>query len=988
MESTLSLLVHVQVRLADLPGRAGESLGLDLELSISAGARVADLLTEVLRETKLHIHDHVDVEESFREDAVGLTITLRHASQTSRAIEVLLPDGALLSDLMRCGLWNGVELSLRERSNIPIWRFPVPPEPASSDTPPSTGVDEVPNAGDTEPLFLVDEMGTFKARETYLPEGAEIIITTTPAAAADQIAVVVDDASLPSPICTLVRTGGSAQVTALAAGSELLVNGTPVAGQPAALRPGSLIAVRDRLAFSITTREGLAERSPFGRVRFEPTARQRLPVYRRLRQTTVPEPPEPSTRTPFRPEAVLVSPAIGVVMYLVSHSLPFLFISMAQPIVYGIGYFRQLLEGRAGQAAKIADWNDAIADFSADFSARIAEERTGRLTEAPPIGTWLRRAFLRLPGLWERRVTDRDFLLLRMGYGDLTSGLLNEIVFPDGAINKTNRRRRFLQSVLASRFLSVRGSEAEDLYLRVASLKPDLSRNAKMADVPATADLNVHNIALIGDLRAVAESVNNLLLQISGAHSPSQVAIGALLPKDPILHRDLEWLKWLPHFQAASEMLPPEPWALGRLGANQLLESVLDTVKERLRYRNDLPLQHAVVIVHESAEVDLSLLVELGELAAGLVHVIWIGSGRGRVPQLCDLIIQVDADGAGAHPELRSGYYEWHPKGFRLERVATGVATRAARALAPLFDPRASGASAGIPSMCSLSTIVDLLADVGATPDPATSLPIPIGVVETGTFALDLVNDGPHVLIGGTTGSGKSELLQTLVASTISLYSATQVNLFLIDFKGGSTFALFRDIPHTVGFVSDLTPSEVSRAIAFIGSELRRRLLLFAQTMNRDGSPCRDYVEYHAANSEPLPRLVIIFDEFATLVEEHSEALKSVLDIAQRGRSLGVHLILATQQPSGDVVSSRVRANVSARIALRTLDTSNSETIIGSPEAARIPRTIPGRGYARLEGDRLVQFQTAYALSEQLRERLVAGQSLVSSRLFSMDRTA
>jgi DNA segregation ATPase FtsK/SpoIIIE, S-DNA-T family len=230
----------------------------------------------------------------------------------------------------------------------------------------------------------------------------------------------------------------------------------------------------------------------------------------------------------------------------------------------------------------------------------------------------------------------------------------------------------------------------------------------------------------------------------------------------------------------------------------------------------------------------------------------------------------------------------------------------------------------------------------------------PIGIGADGVFKIDLVADGPHALIGGTSGAGKSELLQSMVASMISLYPPTRLNFLFVDYKGGASSTVFQSAPHTVGYVTNLNASLSLRALISLRAELDRRMRLLE-------GRAKDLPEMMAKYpNEAPPSLVIVVDEFATLVKEIPEFVAGIVDIAQRGRSLGIHLILATQRPSGSV-NDNILANTNLRISLRMLDAGESASIIGTSEAADIPVPLRGRGFARLGPRDLFAFQSAYA---------------------------
>ncbi|MDP8910933.1 MAG: FtsK/SpoIIIE domain-containing protein, partial [Actinomycetota bacterium] len=242
----------------------------------------------------------------------------------------------------------------------------------------------------------------------------------------------------------------------------------------------------------------------------------------------------------------------------------------------------------------------------------------------------------------------------------------------------------------------------------------------------------------------------------------------------------------------------------------------------------------------------------------------------------------------------------------------------------------------------------------------------PIGATASGALTVDLRRDGPHGLAAGTTGAGKSELLQTLVAALSFLRPPTRATFLLIDYKGGAAFKECVRLPHAVGFVTDLDSHLTHRALISLNAELRRR-----ESILRDAG-AKDLVEMERLDPERAPAsLIIVIDEFATLVKEVPEFVDGVVDVAQRGRSLGVHLLLATQRPAG-VVSANIRANTNARIALRVNDSGESEDVIGAPDAARIPRSLPGRGFIRTGHSELTEFQTAYVGGRSNPERKAA----------------
>jgi S-DNA-T family DNA segregation ATPase FtsK/SpoIIIE len=229
-----------------------------------------------------------------------------------------------------------------------------------------------------------------------------------------------------------------------------------------------------------------------------------------------------------------------------------------------------------------------------------------------------------------------------------------------------------------------------------------------------------------------------------------------------------------------------------------------------------------------------------------------------------------------------------------------------------------------------------------------------LGQEADGPFEVDLVHDGPHALVGGTSGAGKSELLQSLVASLAVDHPPERLTFLFIDYKGGALSAEFRDLPHNVGTVTNLDGRLALRVLTSLRAELVRRMAVLE-------GRAKDLAELlRRAPDDTPPRLVIVVDEFATLVKEIPEFVDGLVDVAQRGRSLGVHLILATQRP-GAAVSDNILGNTNLRIALRVVDPGDSMSIIGSRDAADIPVPLLGRAYARTGPGAVTAFQCAWS---------------------------
>lgn len=301
------------------------------------------------------------------------------------------------------------------------------------------------------------------------------------------------------------------------------------------------------------------------------------------------------------------------------------------------------------------------------------------------------------------------------------------------------------------------------------------------------------------------------------------------------------------------------------------------------------------------------------------------------------------------------------PAAVRLAGLGEQASQRCAAAQRGLVDPEDPlSVATGMPralGLCDLyggalpdsAAIVRAWATAGPDPAPRAM----VGRAADGVVDIDLVRDGPHGLIAGTTGSGKSELLRTLVVGMAAHASPAHLNLVLVDYKGGATFDACAALPHVVGTVTDLDDRLADRALRSLHAELRRREALLRDHAVADLPALRA-----AAPHVVLPRLVVVVDEFAALVAEHPAFLHALVGIAQRGRSLGVHLLLATQRPNG-VISDDVRANTNLRLALRLHDVADALDVVGVDTPAHLPRRVPGRAVLRLGADDHVTFQAA-----------------------------
>lgn len=273
--------------------------------------------------------------------------------------------------------------------------------------------------------------------------------------------------------------------------------------------------------------------------------------------------------------------------------------------------------------------------------------------------------------------------------------------------------------------------------------------------------------------------------------------------------------------------------------------------------------------------------------------------------------------------------------------------------------PQRDVAGQRVPETCSLEDLLTLsdteLARRWDKSQENPSLAVSLGMGASGPCRFDLQADGPHLLVAGTTGSGKSELLRSLTVSLALSFPPERVNFLFVDFKGGSGLGPLTGLPHCVGMLTDLSQHELHRFLMSMRTEIRRREKLLAQAETPD---LTSYRATTAGKVHNLPHLVLVIDEFRMLVEDAPEALRELMRIAAIGRSLGLHLIMATQRPQG-AITADIRANVTTSIALRVQSELESADIINSGAAARIQVGSPGRAFLARGSDPPEEFQTA-----------------------------
>jgi S-DNA-T family DNA segregation ATPase FtsK/SpoIIIE len=618
-------------------------------------------------------------------------------------------------------------------------------------------------------------------------------------------------------------------------------------------------------------------------------------------------PPSP-TRIPIL--AALAPLVAGVVLSVVLHQWQFLAFTALSPVmILGQAASDRLTARRTSRLAK-REHSAATAAATLRLDAALADERLRRRRDAPDLAELTRAVANRTRLLWQRSATDPDAVVLRLGLGTLPSEV-HVVAGPGDSV---------------------------------------------VDDVPVCAAMpQIGVLGVCGPRELRVGLARSLLIQAAVLHSPAQLRIVVLASGRA---SEWAWVRWLPH--AAPTAAEPCAALVGfddEQVATRLNELRAPPGRDGDRART-LVLVDATATTHESAAI-----AALIESATSGTSFIWCAATERELPGACRAVAQLSAASRVRLELTRDGQFD--PIVVRPDLLAADVALAAARALAPLRDSAAS-ASTSVPSAVRWEHVaeVDLSSHDAAIHSltqhwsRGASTAVPLGVSSDGVLSIDLCRDGPHALIAGTTGSGKSELLLTLVAGLAVRNRPDELALLLIDHKGGAAFGPCARLPHTVGVVTDLDSESTRRALQSLAAEIRRREALFASAAAADLESYQRARRRGSQDLEPLARLVIVVDEFATLAEEQPEFVGALVGIAQRGRSLGVHLVLATQRPEG-VVSADIRANTRLRICLGVARENESRDVIDSPAAATISRTTPGRAYLRVGPGELREFQTA-----------------------------
>lgn len=630
----------------------------------------------------------------------------------------------------------------------------------------------------------------------------------------------------------------------------------------------------------------------------------------------------PRKRDPGEPQPLnllmAILPAGGIAAMALVFGRPTMLIFAAMSPLLAVG--RAIASKRNHRQRTIQsaiDYRKALGRFRTDLAAMRAAERHHRRRELPDPARVVEAATHPTTELWSRRAADADALTLRVGSASAPTGITVDAVPDEDAAG---------------------GTDADQPWLPVG--------------VPL---LEAGGLALVGPLDRLRPLASGLVLQAAVLHAPSELQIAFLGGADA--ETAWSWLRWLPHLRRGrldpSLMMGTDPGT--RSLRIEELRRILNQRREIADGRETV-FTPRLLVIHDDASARLSEGVSelLREGPAVGIHALTLDTLQ--VPEGCDASLALGDRVDGARLE-RKGHAP--VRGVITDAMDPARAEMVARRLAPL-QVIGEDADDGLPTSCRLLSTLDIepTADAVATRWRTTSPSsrAVIGVGPERPLSLDLTRDGPHGLVAGTTGAGKSEFIKTFVASLALENHPDHLMFLFIDFKGGGDYRTLMRLPHTVDLATNLDdPAALDRTLQLLEAEMGRRIAM----LQRAGTPSIEgYMATAAARSAPMPRLVVVADEFAELKDKAPKHLDRLVSVARTGRSVGVHLLLATQRPGG-VVTSQIDANVGLRVCFRVKDEQESKEIIDSPLAGRIAERHRGRCYFRSAATPLTEAQTA-----------------------------
>lgn len=681
---------------------------------------------------------------------------------------------------------------------------------------------------------------------------------------------------------------------------------------------------------------------------------------------SIPAPPNPQEgeqgRNFFMMLLPMAAPLLTGVFYLLISSstgrnplytIPMIVMAVLSVVIALLTYSQQRWAQRQKELLALRNYHDLLDRRMARLQAARDLQIVQQLA-AHPHPDRLAEMVARVKiGVWARRANDPDFAHLRVGIGDVPS--LIGVEGPDPDLDAPEIRRALR---LVYKYRTVEGGvQRVSLY-------------------------DHGSVGLVGKREDVRRLAYAMLAQLVVHHAPSDISLYIISSESG--EQQWGWAHWLPHTSREALGGFPDCIAYDPKDAASLI-SLISARFEGLEDEQRGSAKRVMVVFDQPNRW-------LGDstfhkVIAGHLHgvaALCLCEDIRDVPPDCGVVIEVDsrADTHIGFIGKQGVKLKGKADALSLVKLDTMARQLSGLRLPSLSDVNRIPTSIGFLSMYGQNTIEDigLAARWNRIPKEGV-LPFPApmgGVDQSNLLYLDLSDQahGPHGMIAGTTGAGKSELLRTVVMSLAIENHPYYLNFLLIDFKGGSTFRAFETLPHTVGTLSNIdgddpkqARTEALRLLNAIKSENQARQRFLKNISHKTGKNITDITAYHHLleteydgvipdNWTPMPHLIIIIDEFAELANDLPDFLPEMVSVVRVGRSLGMHLVLAMQRP-GNHVKDEMRANLQFRISLRVQSPDDSRDILGRSEAAYLPNGVRGRAYFKSGQSGLIQFQAA-----------------------------
>ncbi|APM37689.1 type VII secretion protein EssC [Clostridium kluyveri] len=540
--------------------------------------------------------------------------------------------------------------------------------------------------------------------------------------------------------------------------------------------------------------------------------------------------------------------------------------------------------------------------------------------------------------IYERTYTDEDFLSISIGNADIE---------PSYKMKFSNESIQLEKDELLE--------QANEVYNEFSMVK----------DMPIAIDLKKAHFGLVGEKKYIHEQLNIIFAQLTLFQSYNDLEI--ILIHNEKYRENFDWLRWYPHFKISAINVR------GLIDTDRVRDQVLGNISKILKDREIKNQEnkdkirfipyYLFVIDEPSLILNHSIMEYLQKYDSKLgFSIIYTSQLKANLPENIKTIFKIDNYEYGTLV-INEGILV--NKKVKLNHVDIKL-SNLSRRLSCLKHIK--GMMNQIPDSITFFEMYNVnspkelgIENLWMKNQAYKTLAVPLGVRGKNDYVYLNLHEkahGPHGLIAGTTGSGKSEIVQSYILSLAVNFHPYEVGFLLIDYKGGGMASLFKNLPHLLGTITNLDGSESMRAMASIRSELARRQQIFNEyEVNHINQYNKLFKNGEA--KEPMPHLFLISDEFAELKKEQPDFMRELVSAARIGRSLGIHLILATQKPSG-VVDDQIWSNSKFKLALKVQNESDSNEIIKTPDAARI--TQPGRAYLQVGNNEIYElFQSAWS---------------------------